>query len=239
HGSANLYLDRFRCRLTNAEVVFAANVGDDRLVQFQAANSSTFGADDVVHREHCCFGDATADIDDHISGRRADGKPCANGGCQRFPDQERFTCASLQRCFVDGAFFHTGHAVGDRNHDGGFEEADAPRDLAEEVAQHCLSDFVIGNHAVLQRANHLNVFVVYSSEHFTGRLPDFDDAFVFNGEGDQCWLLQNDLFIFINQDVDRSKVNAQPFVKHSHWRWLPDFSDYQAGDYTTSGGRGR
>ena len=53
---------------------------------------------------------------------------------------------------MHSAFFDAGHAIRHAEHDLWPPKAHPSADLAEEVAQHCLGDFVIGDHAITQRA---------------------------------------------------------------------------------------
>ena len=76
---ADLNLHRFRRRLTNREVIFTPHVADNRFVNAQTADPTTFGANNVVHRQHRRLGNSTADVDDHVPGERANRQSCANG----------------------------------------------------------------------------------------------------------------------------------------------------------------
>ncbi len=83
-----------------------------------------------------------------------------------------------------------------------------PRNLAEEVAQHGFGHFVIGDDAVAQRAQHLDMFRV-TPVHIARFLADGDDALFLDGERDHRRLLQNNLAACINHDVVRAEIDTQ------------------------------
>src|SRR5690606_18542481 len=66
------------------------------------------------------------------------------------------------------------------------------------------------------RANDLNVFLVHLAEHFARGLADFDNPFFFGGQSNQRRFLKDNLLVFVDQDIDRTKIDAELLFKQAH-----------------------
>ena len=165
--------------MAHRQVVLAANITDDALIQAQAADSSALRSYDVVHRQHCRFCDTAADVDDHAASWRTHRQASAKRRCQRLPYQLHFASAGRQDGLADRAFLDAGRAIGHSDHDGRTEQAQATRDAAKEILKHGFGDFVIGYDPVLQRTHNLNIFIIHAAQHFTRGVAEVDDALFF------------------------------------------------------------
>src|SRR3546814_5815240 len=66
---ADFLLDALGRAFTDQEVMVAADVGDDRLVQLVTTDAHRARVHDAAQREHRHLGGAAADVDDHGAGR--------------------------------------------------------------------------------------------------------------------------------------------------------------------------
>src|SRR3546814_4128284 len=74
-GRADFLLDALGRAFTDQEVMVAADVGDDRLVQLVATDAHRARVHDAAQREHRPPGGAAADVDDHGAGRGTEEPP--------------------------------------------------------------------------------------------------------------------------------------------------------------------
>ena len=111
-GGADRELDLLRGRLADREVVLAADVGHDRLVEVVAAEPQRGLDDDLAHREHRDLARAAADVDDHVAGRLGDVEPGADRRRDRLLDQRDLARAGRQARLLDRARLDVGDPGG-------------------------------------------------------------------------------------------------------------------------------
>ena len=135
----------------------AADVSDHRFVHLVAADPDGPGVDDAAEREDRHLRRAAADIDDHGPGRL--------GHRQAGPDRRRHGLfdqidpagAGAGAGLMDGAPFDDGGARRDADDDLRGGEAAPVMHLADKVLDHFLGDIEVGNDAVAQRADGVQV----------------------------------------------------------------------------------
>ena len=154
----------------------AADVGDDRLVHLVAADAHRARIDDAAERQHGDFRRAAADIDDHRAGRlRVTGRSGADRRRHRLFDQIDAPRAGRQRRFLNGAAFDRGRARGHADDDHRIGEGAAVMHLADEVLDHLLGDFEVGDDAVAHRADRFDV-AGRAAQHHLGVVADGEHA---------------------------------------------------------------
>src|SRR5699024_1650355 len=131
-GGADRLLDLLRGRFADQQVVLAAEMTDDRLVHLVTADADAAGVDDVREREHGDFGRATADIDDHAAGRLRDRQARADGGGDRFGDEDRLARAGREDRVANRPLLDGRGAIGDADDDDGLGYPGARMHLADE-----------------------------------------------------------------------------------------------------------
>ena len=157
-GDADILLDPLGRRFADQQIVVAADIGDDRLVHLVAADAHRGGVGKAAQREHRDFGGAAADIDDHRADRLGHRHVGADRGGHRLVDQADLAGAGVGGGVADRAALDRGRARGHADHDLGIaEQAALAVHLADEVLDHLLGDFDVGDHAVAQGADRLDV----------------------------------------------------------------------------------
>ena len=68
-GAARILLDRLGARRTDQEIVFEADIVDDRLVERVAGAAHRARIEHASHGEHGDIGGAAADVDNHGAAR--------------------------------------------------------------------------------------------------------------------------------------------------------------------------
>ena len=147
-GRADLLLDALGGAFADQQVMVAADIGDDRLVHLVAADPHRAGIDDAAERQHRDLGGAAADVDHHRAGRLGDRQAGADRRRHRLLDQEDPARAGALGRFLDGAALDRGRAGGHADDDLRAGEAAAVVHLADEVLDHLLGDFEVGDDAV-------------------------------------------------------------------------------------------
>ena len=107
---------------------------------------------------------------------------------------------------MHSTLFHAGDSEGYGHHDRRSEQADAPRHLAEKMAQHRLGDFIIGDHPIAQRTHDLDVFLIHAAQHLARGLADLDNAFVFDRKRHQGGFLEHNLLVLVDQHIDGAQI---------------------------------
>ena len=171
---ADLHLDALGRLLADGEVVLALQVRDDRLVHLVAADAHALRVDDAGERDDGDLGGAAADVDDHVAGGLGDGQPGADGRRHRLLDQVDLARAGALGALLDGALLDLGDAEGDADDDARLDQRAAVVRAGDEVAEHRLGDLEVGDDAVAQRADRLDV-ARRAAEHLLGLAPDGED----------------------------------------------------------------
>ena len=114
---ADRHLDLFCGSLAQCERVFLLDVGDDRFVEFIAADPDALAGDDATEGDHRDLGGAAADVDDHVAGRLADRQAGADRRRHRLLDDENLAGTGVVGRFLDRPLLDAGHPTGDTHDD--------------------------------------------------------------------------------------------------------------------------
>jgi len=135
----------------------AAHVADDGLVHLVAPGAHRGGVGEAAQREHGNLGGAAADVHHHAADRLGHRHVSADRGGHRLEDQVDVAGARVGGGIADRAAFDRGRARGHADHDLGVAEHRLLAvHLLDEVLDHLLGDFDVGDHAVAQRADRLD-----------------------------------------------------------------------------------
>src|SRR5437762_1917816 len=150
---------------------------------------------------------ASADIDDHITSRILNWKSHTNRRRHRFFDQINFSRASMGSRFPHRALFHFGNSGRDRDHHPRPRAHPAIMDFADEMPQHRLCNFEIGDYTILERANRDNIRR-RAAEHPLGLVAYRQHSICAGLHGHHRRLTQNDSLIFdVNKSVRRAQID--------------------------------
>ena len=150
-------LDPLGAALADQKVVVAPDIGDHRLVHLVAADPHRARIDDAAQRETATSVvpppiSTTIEPVGSVTGSPA---PIAAAIGSSIRNTRRAPCA-LGR-FLDRAALDRGRARRDRDDHLGTGEATSIVDLADEVLDHLLGDVEVGDHAVAQRSDGLDI----------------------------------------------------------------------------------
>src|SRR5690606_22149523 len=230
-GGADLVLDPFGGRFADQDAVVAADIVDDRLVEAVAADPHRCGIDDAVQGQHGHLRRAAADVQHHGAARLVHRHVGADRGRHRFLDQVHLAGAGADGGFLDGAALDLGRAAGhaDQYPRAGLEEARLVH-LLDEVLQHLLGDGEVGDDAVLQRPDGLDV-AGRTAKHGLGFGADRSDALraaiTVLPDGNNRGLVEDDsLAPAVNQRVGGTEINGKVVGKKpadaiEHY-WIPE-----------------
>src|SRR6185436_5775973 len=176
------------------QVMIAPDVADDGFVHLVAADPDRARIDDAAEGEHSDLGGAATDIHDHRACRLSHRQPGADRGRHRLFDQPDLAGASGFGGFLDGAALDGGGAGGHAHDD--LRPGERPAvvmHFADEMLDHLFRDFEIGDDAVAQRADCLDIsggaaqhqlgFIAYSQNVFFATVV---------GDGDDGWFVEDD-----------------------------------------------
>jgi hypothetical protein len=136
----------------------------------------------------------------------------ADGGGHGFLDEIDLSGAGLFGGFADGAAFDFGDAGGDGDEDAGIGSA-AFVHLADEMAQHGLGDFEVGDDAVLEGTDGDDV-ARGAAEHAFGIISDGEHLIGAGFDRDDGWLAQDDAVVLdVDQSVRGAEVDADVIGK--------------------------
>src|SRR5207247_658498 len=141
--------------------------------------------DDAGERDDGDVRGAAADIDDHVAAGLGDGEAGADGGDHGLLDEVDFAGLGAISGVHDGALFDLGDLAGNADDDARMDQHFAAVRLLNEVVQHALGDFEIGDDTVLHgldgddvaggAAEHLFGFFA-DGFHLAGSFVDGDDG---------------------------------------------------------------
>src|SRR5436309_10070450 len=173
-GRADGDLDQLGGPLADEQVVLPLDVLDDRLVHLVAADADRLGEHDARERDHGDLGGAAADVDHHVARRLGDGKPRADRGRHRLLDEVDLARAGGFGGLAHGSLLDLRDAERHADDDPGPHQGLPVVDLLDEVAEHRLGDLEVGDDAVLERPDRLDV-AGRTAEHLLRLGPDRDD----------------------------------------------------------------
>ena len=208
-GGAHLDLDLLGSALTQEEVVLLLEVLDDRLVHFVASHAHRSRVDDTGERNHSDIRGTPADVDDHISGGLGDRKSRPDGRRHCLFDQVDLARAGLQCGVLHGPFLDLGYLRRNRDDDPWANQERAAVGLSNEMLEHLLGDLEVGDHAVLHRANGLDV-ARSLAQHFLGPGADRLDPVGDPVDSDDRRLDHGDSTTpHIDQGIGRSEIDCK------------------------------
>ncbi len=152
-GGADVLLDPLGRGFADQQVVVTAHEIGDGFVHLVATNADRLGIDDTRQRQHSDFGRAAADIDDHRACRFVDRQTGADSSGHGLVEQADAARRSVQARIVDGAALDRGGARRHADDDLRVDETLAVMDLADEVLDHFLGDFEVGDDPVAHRTD--------------------------------------------------------------------------------------
>jgi hypothetical protein len=157
----------------NQKVVVTPDVGADCFVHLVAADPDRGGVGKTAKRQYRDFGRAAADVDDHGSDWLGDRHVGADRGGHWLLDEIDRARAGIGSGVADCAAFDRSRSGRNADHD--FREAPgahlAAMHLVNEVLDHLLGDVDVGDHAITQRADGLDL-VGRLAHHQLGVLAD-------------------------------------------------------------------
>ncbi len=208
-GGADLDLDVLGGAFADHEIVGAAHVIDDALVEFIAGDADAAAKNDAAERDDGDLGGAAADVDDHVAGRFLHGQADADRRGHRFLHEIDVARAGVDGRILDRALFDFGDAGGHGDDDARTAlPAAAVADLVDEGLEHRLGDFEIGDDAILHRTDGDDV-AGRAAEHALGFVADGQDAFGTGFDGDDGGFAQDDAAIAdIDEGVGRAEIDA-------------------------------
>ena len=171
-GGADAYLDFFSGAFTYHHVIGAFHVCRDRGVKLVPAHPQAAAEDDAGEGDDCDFASPAADIHDHIARRFMHRQTDANGRGHRLFDQVHLTRAGVGGRILHSPFFNFRDARR-HGHDDTWRNQFTVMNLLDEMPQHGLGDFEVGDHAVFHRAD---------SHDVAGRAAQHPFGFVADGE---------------------------------------------------------
>ena len=159
HRRADLQLHPLGRAFADQQIVVAPHVGGDRLVHLVAADARRAAQREALERNHADLGRAAADVDDHRPDRLGDRQPGADRRRHRLLDQRHAVGAGVGHRVADRAPLDDGRARRNADHDLGpaREAARAAMRLADEMLDHLLGDFEVGDDAGAQRTDGADV----------------------------------------------------------------------------------
>ncbi len=202
-------LDRFRRAFADQQVVLALQVLHDGVVHLVAGHAHRTRIHDAGKRNHRDVRGAAADIDHHVARRLGDRQAGADRRHHGLLHQVHFARLGAIGRIDDGALFHLRDLARNADDDARMHQHLAAVRLLNEVIQHALGDFEVGDHAVLHRpdrddvarraAQHLLGFLAHRFD-FAGVLIDRDDG----------WLVDDDPFALgEHEGVGRAQIDGE------------------------------
>ena len=206
---ADFHLDLFRRALADQQVVFALQVIHDGFVHLIAGHTHGTRIDDAAQRDDCDVGGAAADVDDHVAAGFGDGQTGADRGDHGLLDEVNFTRLGAIGGVHDRALFDLRDFGRHADHDARMHQHLAVVRLLNEVVQHLLGDFEVGDDAVFHGLDGDDV-TRRAAEHLFRFLAD---GFNFTGvlvNGDDGRLVDDDAFAArIDERVGGAEIDGQ------------------------------
>ena len=217
-GRADFDLDGLRRTLADQQVVLALQELHDGFVHLVAGHAHGARVDDAGERDDGHVGGAAADIHHHVAVRLGDGQPRADGRHHGLFHQVHFTGLGAVRRIRDRALFHLRDFARHPDDDARMDQHLAPVRFLNEVIQHALGDFEIGDDAVFHRLDGDDI-AGSAPQHILGFLADGYHLAVVLVDGDDGGLVDNDPLAFgEDQGVGRSQIDGQVRRKQTEKR---------------------
>ena len=189
----------------------AAHIGDDSLVHLVTTHAHAGGIGQAAQGQHRHLGGAPADIDHHRAHRLGYRHVGTNGGGHGLKDEIDLAGAGIAGGIANGAALDTGAARGHADDDFRIaEQALLAMHLADEMLDHFLGDFDVGDDAVAQGADGLDI-VGSLAHHHLGVIAHRPHGLVaadgFNGHHGR--LVEHDAAILnIDEGIGRAQIDG-------------------------------
>ena len=158
-GAGHLAFDDLSLAGPDRHPVVAPHVLNDGVVHAGAPGLHGARVDDAGHRQHGHLRGAAADIHNHVAAGPMYRQTGANRRDYGLVHDEYLARPGVARRLLDRPAVHRSGAMRNTNHQppyGGAEETQA-QGLDDEMLEHLLGDFVVGDHAVLQGLDDLQI----------------------------------------------------------------------------------
>ena len=133
--------------------MLALDVLRDRLVHGVAGDAHRLAVDDAGERDDRDVGRPAADVHDHVAGGFGNRQPGADRRGHRLFDQVHLAGLGAIGAVLHRAALHLRNLRRHADDDARADEALAAVGLLDEVAEHLLGGFEVGDHAVAHRAD--------------------------------------------------------------------------------------
>ena len=224
------------------------HIADDGFVHLVAAGADRGRVGKAAQAEHRNLGRAAADVDHHGADRLGHRHIGTDGGGHGLEDQVDVRCARIRGRIADRAAFDRGRSRGDADHDFGIAEHRLlAMHLLDEVLDHLLGHFDVGDHAVAQRADRLDAVGSLAHHHLCIVAHGLDAADAVDRlDGDHRGLVEHDALILdIDErvggaEVDRHVLRAEfeEIGQEAHGAWCSGDCKACAASRCRGGGRG-
>ena len=174
--------------------------------------------DDAGERYHRNICRPATDVDDHVAAGLGNRQSCADGGHHGLLHKIDFAgLGSVGRVF-DRAFFHLGNFRRHTNNDPRMHQHLPVVGFLDEVVEHFLSYFEVGDYAVLHGLDGHDV-AGRSAQHLLGFLAHrFYFACIFVNGHDRRLVDHNALAGSVDERIGGSQINGQITGKHAKKR---------------------
>ena len=214
-NAADLHLHLLGRALADEQVVLAAHILDDGLVELVARDLDGGRLDDAGEGDDRDVGRTAADVDDHVALGLGDVDARADGGGDRLFNEVDAARAGLNARVDDRALLDLGDAGWNADDDARLEELEAD-DLVQKLLDHALSDLVIGDHALAQGANGDDV-AGGAAEHGLRVRADLQElAGILVERNDRGFVEHNAFILNVDQHRRGAKIHADILGERKH-----------------------
>ena len=208
-GRAHLDLDLLGRAVADREGELLLDVLHHGVVELVAGDPHRLRGDDAAERDHGDLGGAAADVDDHVARRLVDRQVGADRrGHRLLDDVHRLAGAGVLGGVLHGALLDAGDARRHADDHARLVPLAGVHPL-DEVAEHLLADLEVGDDAVLQGPDGLDV-VGRAAHHPLGLEADGDGLAVVDVDRHDRRLVEDDaLATDVDQRVGGAEVDRE------------------------------
>ena len=222
--AADLNFDALGHTFRNRDVVLAAHVLANVGREVVTGHLNGVVRNDTAHRDNGNLRGSAADVHDHVAFRgiyvETDTDGCGHG----LINEINVATAGVFGAVAHGTELNFGGAGGHSDHHSyaGSEEMSAGSHHIDEAAHHLLASVEVGDHTILQRTDHADLFARLFIHEF-GAFADGDGFVRARIEGNDRRFVDGDLTIGNNDGVGRAQVHGQLAFhrekggENSHW----------------------
>ncbi len=208
-GGAELDLDLLGGALADEQVIFPLQVIHDGFVHLVAGHADGARIDDAGERNDGDVGGAAADVHDHVAAGLGDGQAGADGRNHGLFDEEDLAGLGAVSRILDGALFDLRDFRRHADDDARMHQHLAVVGFLDEVIQHLLGDFEVGDDAVLHGLNRHDI-AGRAAQHLFGFFAHrFHFAGVFVDGYDRRLVDDNALIGSENEGVGGAEIDGQ------------------------------